>query len=170
MDEKDEKQRQELQELLVLVHGVAPPEHKPGPYAPPGDASNDSNGQVPVSSMPTSGSRISEFSSSRPSMPVFETSTTSGAVKISASLTDRDANKTPTIAVKPEGLSELNQILYRTSEVLYGRQLSHAPQTVPEALQVLNKLRVSIGLPKTASSDLPAVLAAAKESASTVGC
>ena len=99
-------------------------------------------------------------------MPLSELATAPDAVKVSG----QRLPDTSTSATGTESLTELNQILSRTSEVLYGRQLSHTLRSVPEAVQVLNKLRVSIGLPIPSGTDLPTVLAAAKETASTVGC
>lgn len=169
VDAKDEDKTKALNDLLLLVHkGAMPPEHNPTPYTPPTDASHDSNGNIVVSSLQSPEAGRSQFASTRPSLPQSDMSgTTVGG------FTPSHKGEVDGGLLKPaprEDITELNQILQRVSETLYGKQLSPSPQSTGEAQKVLNKLRMSIGLPQVAETSLSPVMAAAKETASTVGC
>lgn len=168
-EQKDDKKAKDLNDLLLLLHGGAmPPEHKPLPYVPPTDASRDSNGNTPVTNLQLPETGASEFSTARPSLPQSDTSgTTIGG------FTPAHPGESARASLKSRGgedLSELNQILQKTSEALYGKQMSQLPESATEAQKMLNKLRLSIGLPLVPDTDMLPVLAAAKETACTVGC
>lgn len=172
VEQKDNQKEKGLHALLLLLHGgVIPPEHKPQPYVPPtevsGDSNGGSNGNTPAASLQLPETGASTFLATRPSLPQSDTSGTT----IGGFTSDHPGDSRASLKSKGgEDLSELNQILQKTSGVLYGKQMSQLPQSATEAQQILNKLRLSIGLPQVPETAMAPVLAAAKETALTVGC
>jgi hypothetical protein len=162
-DGKDEDKANTTSDLLRQVHGgTLPSPHNPPPF-------DESTARPRTRRRHESIDTATGFTKEQAPAPLPQ-SATATVSKSSSTLPAETPEPVEMDTMNEQEADELNQLLRVLAETLFGSSQTGRLEKRSEALPYLNRMREEIGLEIVKDDSFPALLAAAKESAETVGC